>query len=146
MASQYSSCIGILIEFEAGKTQAGNPQMQALCLIHNLPVQKAIVNMSLLSDSPTTSSPQYHSLQVLFCHLMGRISKHTIRWFTKIRKGNVNSDLFCRALSFYFILMGHFRNSLSFHCLKTKNRWRLVIVMNTLNNKELIWLHSTVIS
>lgn len=68
-ASQHSSCIATLTEFEACKTQAGNPQMQALCLIHNLPIQKMMVNVSLLFDSPITSSPQYHSLQVLLYHL-----------------------------------------------------------------------------
>lgn len=63
---------------------------------------------------------------------------------TKIRERNLNSDLFCWALSFYFILMGHFRNSLNFHHLKMKNRWK--VVMNMLNNKGLVWLHRTVIS
>lgn len=51
-AHQHSSCVAILIEFEASKIQAGNPQMQAFRLIYNLPIQKIMVNMSLLSDSP----------------------------------------------------------------------------------------------
>lgn len=63
-ASQHSSCVATCTEFEACKTQAGNPQMQTLCLIHNLRIQKMMVNVSLLSDSPITSSPQYHYLQV----------------------------------------------------------------------------------